>query len=118
LQVCFERCTDSEENQGTRLCPLFICVAHDGCLQRPVNAFHETIGCWMVGGSPGKLNSSHFGQRVEELQLELTSLVGGDGLWATEAGYPAGKEGTCHGFSCDVWDGVGFWPAREAVDRS
>jgi hypothetical protein len=78
------------------------------------------IDCWMVGGCPGKLNSTHFGQGVEELRLELTSLVGGDGLRATEAGYPVAKakEGTCHGFGCDVWDGNGLWPSREAFDRS
>jgi hypothetical protein len=78
-----------------------------------VEAFHETIGCWMVGGCPGKLNSTHFGQGVE-----LSSLVGGGDLRATEAGYPAGKEGTCHGFGCDVWDGNGFWPAHKAADRN
>jgi hypothetical protein len=72
----------------------------------------------MVSGCPGKLNSTHFGQGVEELRLELPSLVGGDGLRATEARYPAGKEGACHSFGCDVRDGNGFWPAREAVDRS
>jgi hypothetical protein len=83
-----------------------------------VEAFHETVGCWMVGGFPGKLNSTHFGQGVEELRLQLTSLIGGDGLRATKAGYPAGKEGTCHGFGCDVWDGDGFWLSREAVDCS
>jgi hypothetical protein len=55
---------------------------------------------------------------VEELRLELTSLVGGDGLRATETEYPAAKEGTCHGFGCDVWDEDGFWLSREAVDHS
>jgi hypothetical protein len=39
----------------------------------------------MVGGCPGKLNSTHFGQGVKELRLKLMSLVGGDGLRATEA---------------------------------
>jgi hypothetical protein len=58
-------------------------VAHDGCLQHPVEAFHETVGCWNVGGCLGKLNSTHFGQGVEELRFELTSLVGGDGLRVT-----------------------------------
>jgi hypothetical protein len=72
----------------------------------------------MVGSCPGKLNSTHFGQGVEELRLELTSLVGGDSLRATEAGYPAGKGGTCHGFGCDVWGEDGFWPSREVVDSS
>jgi hypothetical protein len=55
---------------------------------------------------------------MEELRLELTSLVSGDGLRATETGYPAGQEGPCHGFSCNVREGDGFWPVREAVDRS
>jgi hypothetical protein len=89
-------------------------VAHDGCLQHPVVAFHKTVGCGMVGGCQGKLNSTHFGQGVEELRLELSSRVGGDGLRATEAGYPAGQEDTCHGFGCNVRDGDGCWPACEA----
>jgi hypothetical protein len=72
----------------------------------------------MVGGCPGKLNSTHFGQAVEELRLKLSFLVGGDGLRATEARYPAGKEGACHGVCCDVRDGNGFWLVCEAVDRS
>jgi hypothetical protein len=97
---------------------MLVSVARDGCLQRPVEALHQTIGCWMVGGCPGELNSSHSGQGVEELRLELTSLVGGDGLRATEAGYPAGHEGACHSLSIDVRDGNCFWPARETVDRS
>jgi hypothetical protein len=39
-------------------------VTHDGCLQRPVEAFHESVGCGMVGGCPGKLNSAQSGQGV------------------------------------------------------
>jgi hypothetical protein len=71
----------------------------------------------MVGGCPGKLYSTHSGQGVEELRLELTPLVSADGLRATEAGYPAGSEGACHGLGIDVRDGNCFWPAFETVDR-
>jgi hypothetical protein len=49
-----------------------------------MKALHETFGYWMVGGCPGKLKYTHFGQGVEELRLKLTSLVGGDGLRATK----------------------------------
>jgi hypothetical protein len=34
---------DSEENQGKRICPMLVCVAHDGCLQCPLAA-----GWWAV----------------------------------------------------------------------
>jgi hypothetical protein len=27
---------------------LLVCVAHDGCFQGPVEAFHEFVGCGMV----------------------------------------------------------------------
>jgi hypothetical protein len=72
----------------------------------------------MVGGCRGEQDSAHSGQGAEELRLELTALVRGDSLRATEAGYPAGNEGACHGFGCDVRDWDCFWPARVAVDRS
>jgi hypothetical protein len=67
LQVCFKECADAEENQEKRLFPLLVCMTHDGCLQRPVEAFHESVGCGMVGGCPEKLNSAQSGQGVEEL---------------------------------------------------
>jgi hypothetical protein len=67
----------------------------------------------VVGGCPGELGSTHPGQGVEELRLELTSLVRGDSLRATETGYPADNEGVCHGLGCDVRDWNCFWPARE-----
>jgi hypothetical protein len=42
-------------------------VTHDGCLQRPAEAFHESVGCGMVGGCLAKLNSAQSGQGVEQL---------------------------------------------------
>jgi hypothetical protein len=52
---------------------------------------------------------------VEELGFELTSVVGGDRLRATETGDPAGHESVCDGFGCDVRNGDGFWPSYETV---
>jgi hypothetical protein len=66
-------------------------VAHNGCLQHPVEAFHESVSCGVVGGYPQEQNATQVDLGVEEFRFELTSLFGGDGLWATEAGYPAGQ---------------------------
>jgi hypothetical protein len=46
------------------------------------------LGHLLLPVSPNMPNNS---QGVEELRFKLTSLVGGDGLRATEAGYPAGQ---------------------------
>jgi hypothetical protein len=54
-------------------------------LQGPTKAFHESVRCWMISGCPKKVNATELGQGVEELRLKLTTLVGGDGLQATEA---------------------------------
>lgn len=54
-------------------------------------------------------------QGVEELRFKLTSLVGGNGLLATEAGYLAGQLGACHCVGCDGQGGDDFWPAGERV---
>jgi hypothetical protein len=64
--VCFELCADSEVKQGKLLCPLLVCVAHDGCLQRPVEAFHEIVRCWMVSGCPGKPGSGRAVIRTDD----------------------------------------------------
>jgi hypothetical protein len=56
------------------------------------------------------LDATKLGQGVEELRFKLTSLVGGD-VRTTEAGYPAGQKGTCHGIGFDVIDVDDFWPA-------
>jgi hypothetical protein len=40
------------------------------------------------------------------------------GLRPTEAGFPAGQQGACHGVGCDVRDRDDFRPAGEAVDCS
>jgi hypothetical protein len=84
-------CADSEENKGKRLCPVLVRVAYDGCLQYPVEPFHESISCGLVGSCPRELNATQLGQGVEELGFKLMSLVGADGLQTTKAGYPAGQ---------------------------
>jgi hypothetical protein len=99
-------------------CPLLVCVAHDDCLQCSVEAFHESVSRGVMGSLPQELNATQLSQRLEKLRFEVTSLVGGDGLWTTEAGYPAGQQGACHGVGCDVRDGDDFWPAGEAVYSS
>jgi hypothetical protein len=66
-------------------------VADDGCFQRPVEAFHESFNSGVVGGRPREMNATQPGQGVEKLRFKLTSLVSGDGLRTTEAGYPAGQ---------------------------
>jgi hypothetical protein len=87
----FECRVDSEENQGKRLCPLLVRVAYYGYPQCPVEAFHKYVSRGMVGGRPRELNATQPGQGLEKLRFELTFLVGGDGLWATEAEYPASQ---------------------------
>jgi hypothetical protein len=91
MQVLVECRADSEDNQGKRLCSLLVRVAHDGCLQCPVKAFHEPVSRGVVGGRPRELNATHPGHRLEKLGFKLTSLVGGDGVRATEVEYPAGQ---------------------------
>jgi hypothetical protein len=93
-------------------------MAHYGCLQRSVESFYESVGGRAISGRAGKLDTTSLGQVVEELGLKLTCLVGGDCLRATETGDPAGQESVCHGFSCDVRNGDGFWPSCKAVDCS
>jgi hypothetical protein len=66
-------------------------VAHDGCLQCPVEAFNESVSRGVVGGHPRDLNTTQLGQGLEELRFKLTFLVGGDDLRSTEAGNPAGQ---------------------------
>jgi hypothetical protein len=77
--------------QGKLLCPLLVCVAHDDCLQRSVEAFHESFSCGVVGGRPRDLNVTQPGQGLEELKFKLASLVCGGGLRITKSGYPAGQ---------------------------
>jgi hypothetical protein len=83
----FECRADSEENQGKRLRSLLVHMTHDGCLQYLVEAFHESISRGVVGGCLRELNTTQPGQELEKLRFKLTSLVGGDGLRATEEGY-------------------------------
>ena len=42
----------------------------------------------MAGACRTDTDSTQLRQVVEELQLELASLVGRDGLWTPEARYP------------------------------
>jgi hypothetical protein len=44
----FECLEDSEENQGKCLFPVLVHVAHDGCLQHLLEAFHESVSCKVV----------------------------------------------------------------------
>jgi hypothetical protein len=91
LQVLIECRAVTKENQRKRLCPLFVCVAHDGYFQCPVEAFHEPIIHGEVDGRLRQLNATHPVQGLEKLGFKETSLVGGDGLGTTEGGYPAGQ---------------------------
>jgi len=68
-------------------------VAHDGGLHGAMQAFHETIGCGVVGDHPAEVDAAHFRQAMEEVRLELSSLVGGDGLWTAKTCYPARQQG-------------------------
>jgi hypothetical protein len=80
LRDLSERCADSEENQRKRLCPLLVRVSHDGCIQCPVEAFHEPASRWVAGCRPRELNATHLGQGLEKLRFKLTSLFCGDGF--------------------------------------
>jgi hypothetical protein len=66
LQILLERCANSE-NQGKHLCPLLVRVAHNGCLQCPVEAFHESVSREVVGCCPLELNATYFCQGLEKL---------------------------------------------------
>jgi hypothetical protein len=65
-------------------------VAHNGRFQSPVEAFQESVSCGVVGGCPREFNATLPGEGLEKLKFELKTLVSGDGLGATEAGYPTG----------------------------
>jgi hypothetical protein len=45
----------------------------------------------LAAGWLAELNATQPGQGLEKLRFELTSLVSGDSLWATEVGYPGGQ---------------------------
>jgi hypothetical protein len=64
-------------------------VVHDGRPQCPVEVFHESVSHVMVGCRPQEQNATPLSQRLEKLRFELTSLVCGDGMRATEGRYPA-----------------------------
>jgi hypothetical protein len=69
-------------------------MAHDGGFHCAVKTFHEAIGGGMVGGCPAEVDAPYLGQTMEELGLELASLVYSYCLRTTEAGYPTGEQGT------------------------
>jgi hypothetical protein len=73
-----------KENRGKRLCPLLVHVVNDGCLQCPVEAFHESVSRGVVGCRPRELNATHFCQGLEKLQFKVPSLVCGDGLFKSQ----------------------------------
>jgi hypothetical protein len=72
-------------------------ISHDGCLNLLVEALYYPVNRGVVGGRPRELNAAHPCQGLENLGFELTSLAGGDGLGATEAGYSAGQLSASHG---------------------
>jgi hypothetical protein len=41
---------------------VLVCIAQDGGIQDPMEAFHESIGCGVMSGCPGKVNAPevHF----------------------------------------------------------
>jgi len=59
-----------------------------------MKAFHETVGCGVVGSRPAEVDAAHFRQAMEEVRLELSSLFGGDGLWTAKTCYPVREQGT------------------------
>ena len=80
-----------------------------------MESFHKAIGGRMMGRRPGQLDATQFTQGAEEVRFKLAPLVRRDGLWATEAGYPAGQQGVRHGVCRDILYGDGFRPARETI---
>ena len=69
-------------------------MAHDGGLHGAMQAFHEAVACGVVGGRPADVDAAHLHQALEEVQLELSSLVRGDVLWTAKTCYPAREQGT------------------------
>jgi hypothetical protein len=80
LQVLLVGGAYAEEDLWQGLGPLLVCMAHDA-----VQAFHDAIGCGVVGGSScrGGYHTSLPG--CEKLGFELASLLGRDCLWTTKA---------------------------------
>jgi hypothetical protein len=58
---------------GKHLCPLLVHMAYDGCLQRLVEAFHESFSCGVVSNCPRELDATQLGQGEEELTFKLMS---------------------------------------------
>jgi hypothetical protein len=69
--------------------PLLIHMAHDAGLQRAVQLFHKPTGSRKVEACPAEVDTTQLRQVVEKLRPELASMVSCDGLWTTEARYPA-----------------------------
>jgi hypothetical protein len=44
---------------------MLVCMVHDGGLQSPVEAFHESVGCGVMSGCLGKVNATEHGHGVE-----------------------------------------------------
>jgi hypothetical protein len=73
-------------------------------------------GRWLRGGGGRpEVDTTHLRQAVEELRLELASLISSDCLWTSKACYPAKEQGARHYLCCDVRDGEGFRPLSETV---
>jgi hypothetical protein len=53
--------------KGGAYCPIMVCMAHDGCLKRPVQVFHESFGYGVVGGCSCELNATLSGEGTKEL---------------------------------------------------
>jgi hypothetical protein len=72
-------------------------TSYPSSLNLPVEALHYPVNRGVVGGRQRELNAAHPCQGLENLGFELTSLVGGDGLGATDSGYAAGQLSASHG---------------------
>jgi hypothetical protein len=102
LQVFFVGSTYAKEDEWERVCPLVICVTHDGSFHGSMQAFHKIVGSRVMRGCSAEVNATNLCKVVEELGFELASLVGGDGLWATKTGNPSREQSAGYCFCCDV----------------
>jgi hypothetical protein len=47
-----------EDDEGKCFSPMLVGMAHDGCVQRSVESFYESVGGKVISGRAGKLDTT------------------------------------------------------------
>lgn len=93
-------------------------MAHYCGFQLAMHPLHHSIALRMVRRGANVFSADELDNVLKHMGLELLSLVRGDGLWATESGYPARHEGADAGLRRDVYQRIRLRPSRKSVDGS